>query len=122
MTDAASTSTAAPVAAPDPRAEALRRVLADVATLAGQPDAGQPRSRASDLAVRVLQIDPASRALQQVSDALNHASLDAAARGLAAEIRASSVDAPHADASIDERLLRGALSDALRAPRPRGTP
>jgi hypothetical protein len=112
----------------EPRVTALRRVLADVATLAAGDSLNA--SRASALAERVLRIDPSSRELQQVAAKLSDAatnidrrrvadarqSLDQSATAIAAALKASLLDAPvvAGDHSVGLDLLNGALTDALR--------
>ena len=126
LTDAARTTR--PPAGPEaePRVVELRRVLADVATLAGAPSLDA--AHASSLAERVLRVDPSSRELQQVSAALADASanigrgrtadarrlLDQSATTLAGALKANLLDAPAAPRAPGFDLLRGALTDALR--------
>ncbi len=114
----------------EPRVAELRRVLADIATLAGgdSNDGG----RASALAERVLRIDPSSRELQHVAETLSRAatdlgrgrttearrSLDQSATAIAATLKGSLLDAPAGVGaqSVSLDVLGGALVDALRRP------
>jgi hypothetical protein len=135
LTDAARDTRPAVELEPNARVTSLRRVLADIASLAGtRPLSSNSASRASSLAANVLRIDPSSKPLQDASALLARASdaltkgnvndsrdaLDRAATGVAAVLRSELLDAPSARRSADLDRLSGALSDALR--RPRGTP
>jgi hypothetical protein len=125
LTDAARDTHPVTTAELDPRAFALRRELANVATLAGSSSRDAPSARL--VAERVLQIDPASRELQQVSEWLTDAAaaidrgrtgdalrlFDQGTTSLAAMLRASLSDAPPSrSAELD--VLSGALKDAQR--------
>ena len=116
----------------EPRVIALRKTLADAAALAGDTAvSAQASARAAQLAQSVLQIDPASVALQRVADVLNNAAasmaagrvsesqalLDQAAVGIAAEVRSALALAPPAAPALETRRVSGALNDALRGPR-----
>ncbi|MGH7615669.1 MAG: hypothetical protein ACREPM_00400, partial [Gemmatimonadaceae bacterium] len=112
----------------EPRVVELRRVLADVATLAGAR--ASDAARASSLAERVLRIDPSSHELQQVAARLSEAStdlarghpldarraLDQSATALAGALRSGMLDAPSTSPTATD-LLNGALTDALRRSR-----
>jgi len=118
-------------AAANPRITALRRILADVATLSADPNrsTGAGAARASALAEQVLRLDPATPAWRDAAAALTRAAaalasngpaaaaqveLDRAAAGLAALARAELPADPvvRPNAALDE--LAGALTDALR--------
>jgi hypothetical protein len=122
-----------PAAAPEPPAaiEALRKLLARMATAAAQN--GHDRAATlTTIAEDCVRADPASAPLRDVATALtqaateattagsDHPALDKAATALAAIIRASSQDAPAA-ASADLRRLNGALADAAKSSRSGGS-
>jgi hypothetical protein len=112
----------------------LRRLLTDIAALAGSRERGpSAASRAATLAERVLRVDPSSRTLQDASSQLSAAatslgandaarareSLERASASVIAVLRGELPAAPHRSPSIEEARLGGAFVDALRAGRPR---
>jgi hypothetical protein len=115
----------------EPRVNALRTALADVAALAGDPAGREGSARAAHVAQSVLQIDPASVGLQRVAELLNNAAaalangrvsesqalLDQAAVSIAAEVRSALALAPPAAPALETRRVQGALSDVLRGTR-----
>jgi hypothetical protein len=120
-----------PVAEPStsPRVLALRRALAQIAelsALASTPAGASSAGRAATIAQDVLRVDPAATTLRDVATLLTQASaeltagrpagdtLDRAAIGLAAAIRAGMAAAPPPPPTEDLRRLNGALADALR--------
>ncbi len=139
LAEARSDRRSAPTPPADARGTALRRALADIATVAHERTKANGADASSSvllsaLAERVLRIDPSSFALQQVSAQLSDASasmaraqrtathrnaeqqhLDRATAGLADVLRrdAPSV-APNTESFAGSRL-GGALGDALRA-------
>jgi hypothetical protein len=134
LTDAASDRSPAVTGAPDARADALRRVLADVTSLAASlTTADAPRS-AGMLAERILRIDAtapdaraAAAALTSVVDARAagrapdvRESLNRAATALTALVRRSLLDAP-SEANAAERVRLDGATDAARR-RARGLP
>jgi hypothetical protein len=120
---------------PDTRVTSLRRVLADIATLAGarQFDAAGA-VQASSLATATLRVDPSSKSLQDASALLARVStaitsgrsdnarnlLDSAAAGVATSLRSELPEASARGPAVGLDRLNGALNDALR--RPRGIP
>jgi hypothetical protein len=119
----------------DSRSTALRRVLADVAGLGSTSD-GDASARASELAARVLRIDPSATALHAIADQLNAAatalasrrtddarrSLDRATTALATELRSGLPSSPGSSPNVDDARMSGALADALRRANPGGRP
>jgi hypothetical protein len=120
-----------PIAEPtaNPRIDALRAALADIAEVAGgEPSDVEISARVSGIAERVLRVDPSSEALQRVSAQLtdvagalasgraeaSRAALDSAALGLAAVVRSELIKAPRGGTRSDVGRLEGALIDALR--------
>jgi hypothetical protein len=129
MTDAATDVRSSADPQMNPRVVALRRSLSGVATLAGEPAFGADASaEASALAVRVLQADPSSKALQEAAGRLTAAaadigrgrsaearvSLDRAATALSGVLRSGMNDAPAGSARPTDSRVSGALTDALR--------
>jgi hypothetical protein len=107
--------------APPPRTAALRRLLADTATLAGDLQAGaNPGGRGAELAQRLLQVDPASAALSEIATVLaapgplTPAALDRVTATLAAMVRADLGAAPARTADPELAALEGALADETR--------
>jgi len=121
-----------PLAENSTRVVALRGVLAGVAellrTTKAEPGATQ---RASELAERVLRVDPSAKPLQEIASRLNEAAaaygqsngrdagraLQSAAVGLTAMLRAELVTAPTLTRAFGTERLDGAFTDALRAAR-----
>jgi len=114
---------------PEPRVVALRRILAEVAALAGTPDAGAGQAAtALRIAETVLRTDPSAEPLRDVAARLTDAAnalragrpnesaraLDEAAALLTTVLRSDFGDAPAQPASPLARRLGGALADALR--------
>jgi hypothetical protein len=107
--------------APPPRAAALRRLLADTAALAGALRAGvNTGARATELAQRLLQVDPASAEIAEIATllaapgSLTPASLDRVTAALAALVRADLGAAPASGADPERAALEGALADEQR--------
>ena len=112
-----------------PRADALGRALTEVAALAGRTDLARPQAAAiDDIAARLLRADPASDAWRRIASMLTRAgaalraddaraardALIEAAAALAAALGADVAGAgPAADDSARNRLMHGALADAL---------
>ena len=134
LTDARSDRRVTVTPPPDARGAALRRVLADIATVAresgkvrGADASGSARFGA--LAEVVLRVDPSSKVLQKVSSRLSEAStsmasarpteaqqqLDSATVALAAVLRSNAPSVAPAVSTFSHRELGGALGDALRA-------
>jgi hypothetical protein len=127
LTDASRDQRPAAEPSAEPRVIALRRALADVSALSS--DSGLEPRGPSDLATRVLRIDPSSRDLQQVAERLGEVSsalvrgrtsdarrlLDQTATSIATFLRSSLPDAPRTR-SADLDALSSALGDALRKP------
>jgi hypothetical protein len=134
LTDAASDRSPAVTAEPDARADALRRVLADVTSLAAAPTAADAPRAAGLLAERILRIDAtapdaraAAAALASVADAgaagrapAAREALDRAATALTALVRRGLQDAPGQAATAERSRLDGATDAARR--RARGLP
>lgn len=127
LTDAASTTDAPTPLRSNAKAEALRRLLAQVTQLTASP----ARASVATLAERALRIDPSDKGLQAIAAGLTKAAdgfgsgrasdgaraLDQAATALASMVAG---DAPRATPEVrgaEARRLRGRLADALR-----GTP
>ncbi|MEP6765245.1 MAG: hypothetical protein ABJB66_13080 [Gemmatimonadaceae bacterium] len=114
------------------RVVALRGALAGIAELlavnTGRTDAS---ARASELAERVLRVDPSAKPLQAIATQLNEAaahfgklqtdnarhSLELAAVSLTSTLRAEIIAAPQQSRSFDGDRLDGAIADALRGAR-----
>ena len=115
----------------DLRVTALRQSLASIATIAGSAQGDGNAADVSNLAQRVLQVDPSSKPLQDVATLLDDAAaafgagrtsdartgLDRAATALAAALRTDVLSAPSRAPSIESSVLQGALTDALRRAR-----
>jgi hypothetical protein len=104
-------------AAPNPRVQAARAALAELASLAAQPpQARRDSSRAAALAQTLIAIDPSSSAMRDVAGAVTAFDFERATLAVAAFVRELSP----ADAArpLDAELaaLAGALADALRHP------
>ena len=121
---------------PVPQAEnserivALRGALSGVAELLGTAKvAADAPQRASELAERVLRVDPSAKPLQEIASQLNEAAaaygnlkasdaaraLESAAVALTDVLRADLVTAPARTPAFGTQRLNGALTDALRA-------
>jgi hypothetical protein len=110
---------------PDPKLAALRRAVANIATLAGSPSWNAVE--AQNIGEEILRADASSKPLQEAAALLASASssmakknenearsfLDRAATRIAAVIRVDLAPAPRISASSLDRL-GGALGDALR--------
>ncbi|MEP6835663.1 MAG: hypothetical protein ABJB74_19910 [Gemmatimonas sp.] len=121
-----------PLAESSTRVVALRNVLAGVAELLG---AAKPEhnatQHASELAERVLRVDPSAKPLQEIASRLNEAAaaygksntrdatraLETAAVALTEVLRADLVTAPAVSRAFGTERLDGALTDALRSAR-----
>lgn len=128
--------TVSPVPAPESssRVLALRAVLASVAELSSGARAVPASTRASEMAERVLRVDPGDKSLQEIAGYLNDAaaafgnrqdnvasqSLDRAAVALTASLRIDLPAAPIMRGSPASNRLQGALNDALREARQGG--
>ncbi|MGV3708790.1 MAG: hypothetical protein ACO1Q7_08110 [Gemmatimonas sp.] len=144
LLDAGRDVRALPVGEHSERLVALRRVLAGIAELASQssPSALASASpvassqQASELAERVLRVDPSAKPLQSIAAQLNEAaaalgkanataaraSLDKAAVALTETLRGDLVTAPASARSLSADRLNGALRDALRRGSRTGAP
>lgn len=114
----------APTPAETPRLNALRSVLADIASLTARTDA----EAASAAAMAVLRIGPAAEPLRAIAADLDAAAaamsngrtqdadalLNRAALALAAHVRAETGRGVAAPPSLRSSRVRGALTDALR--------
>jgi hypothetical protein len=115
------------------RVVALRRVLSDLAALAGEKSLTPANATTTSvIAERLLRIDPSSKALQTVAtdvssaatamtehnDRAAHDALDRASTGIVTALRGDLLDAPSAAKSESDLQLNGALVDALRSRRP----
>jgi hypothetical protein len=104
----------------------LRKILADVASLAGSSGTG---SDIAGLAQRVIRVDPSDTTLQRAASRLEAAAGEVHARGMTADARSALDDAatiladalrlrlPRDIAPVESpalRRLRGALGDAMR--------
>lgn len=129
LTDAVRDARPAPEPELSARVVALRRVLADVASLAGQRQLDRDASaRAALLAEQVLQVDASAKALQDVAARLTaaasasdkgddkraRAALDDASAGLVAALHRELPDAPMTTVDPAAARMNGALADALR--------
>jgi hypothetical protein len=127
LTDAIRDERSSPEPAVDARTVELRRALSDIASVAGRSTFDDSSAaRLALVAERVLRVDAGSKPLQDVARIVNEAShhaaagdgartrrsLDQAAGGLAAVLRAAFIDAPRPDRSLDGAQLAGALRDA----------
>jgi hypothetical protein len=104
-------------AAPNPRVQAARAALAELASLAAQPpEARRDSGRAATLAQALIAIDPSSSAMRDVAGAVTAFDFERATLAVAAFVRElSPADAaPPLDADLS--ALAGALADALRHP------
>ena len=121
-----------PIAEVNARVVALRRALAGVAELsASNGNLADASARASELAERVLRVDPSAKALQAIAKSLNEVglafgnsqlddarrSLEKAAVNLTTILRAEVITAPQRTRSFEADRLDGALADALRGAR-----
>jgi hypothetical protein len=108
---------------------ALSRALANLASIAGEPRLTTTSGgKLSDLAQRVLQVNPSLSPLQAASASLSEAasavargredaartSIDQAATAIASVLRNSAPASAGTRPGPDERMLSGALTDALR--------
>jgi hypothetical protein len=129
LTDAARTERPSPNPAADPTVTALRRSLAEIASLSGARRTDATTSAtASSLAEAVLRVNPSDPALQSVAAVLDSAAraggsggralareqLDRAATALASAVRKSLLSAPIGRVGNTVDRLNGALVDALR--------
>jgi hypothetical protein len=120
-------------AAPENATVALRRALSDVAMLSGNAELGADEAAvATDIAQRVLRVDPSAVALQNVAAGLTAAAaamtrpgaadararLDSAALALSTAVRRVLVRAPLQLPSFVAQRLGGVMSDVAR----RGAP
>ncbi|HUF49492.1 MAG TPA: hypothetical protein VMN60_01580 [Longimicrobiales bacterium] len=116
------------VADTDPARDALRRALADVASLASARATEAAAAEAARLAQAVLRVDPSSQPLQNVAGSLSaaadaladgsaataRAALDQAITGLTAFVRPALPVAPGPRRTLRAEQLDGALADMLR--------
>lgn len=108
-------------AAPNPRVQAARAALTELASLAAAPDqARRDGARVTALAQSLIAIDPSSPALRDVAGAVTAFEFERATLMAAAFVRdLSPAGATAMDADLS--ALAGALADALRHPQvPRG--
>jgi hypothetical protein len=127
LTDAVREQRAAPEPVLDAKTTELRRALADIASISALPKFNDSSAtQLSAIAERILRVDAASKALQDVarivSDASRdatggnasqtHAELDRAASALSTALRTAFIDAPSRAGSFDASQLAGALRDA----------
>ncbi|MEP6779797.1 MAG: hypothetical protein ABJC26_07905, partial [Gemmatimonadaceae bacterium] len=121
-----------PLGEANARVVALRGALAGIAELSGgRTVRGDASALASELAERVLRVDPSSKPLQAIAAQLNEAasyfgksqtdnarrSLQQAAVNLTSTLRAEVITAPQQQRSFDADKLDGAIVDALRGAR-----
>ncbi|HET9267028.1 MAG TPA: hypothetical protein VFO31_02640, partial [Vicinamibacterales bacterium] len=110
---------AAGQAAPNPRAQAARAALTELAAMAAQPDqARRDSARIAALAQDLIAIDPSSPALRDVAGAVTAFEFERATLMVAAFVRDLSPSAAAAPMDADLSALAGALADALRHPQP----
>ncbi|MEO7087028.1 MAG: hypothetical protein ABI442_13885 [Gemmatimonadaceae bacterium] len=130
LTDAARDIESSAEPAASSRVVALRRVLSEVATIAGTKTlTSSNASAASAIAERALRVDPSSKTLQEASSLLAAAAdaiagkherdarerLDRASSAIVAALRTDLLDAPTNVAGANDARLSGALVDALRS-------
>ena len=110
---------AAGQAAPNPRAQAARAALTELAAMAAQPDqARRDSARIAALAQDLIAIDPSSPSLRDVAGAVTAFEFERATLMVAAFVRDLSPSAAAAPMDADLSALAGALADALRHPQP----
>jgi hypothetical protein len=129
LSEAASAARQPPAVPVSPRVDVLARAITEVAALSGRSDLGRAHAANVDaLAADLLRVDPASEAwrsiaatLDRVSAALRQndtpaarAALEGAASALAAALRGELAAAGAAPDAARDRMLGGALADALR--------
>ena len=112
----------------DPRTDAMRRLLADIAAMSSSDSAAAHGARASDAALRLLRADPGSDTLRRLAarvqefararPSLTPASVNARVDSLLTDVRALVASAlptmPGARASGELARLEGTLRDAQR--------
>jgi hypothetical protein len=114
----------------DAASVSLRRALATLASIAGEVRLNAASgAQLSELAQRVLQVNPSLPVLQSASTALSsaassatagretnaRAAIDQATTAIANVLRSGAAGGAVTQPATDERMLRGALTDALRA-------
>ena len=106
-------------APPNPRVQAARAALAELASLAAQPpQARRNSSRAAALAQTLIAIDPSSSAMRDVAGAVTAFDFERATLAVAAFVRELSPADAARPLDADLAALAGALADALRHPQP----
>ena len=102
-------------APPNPRVEAARAALAELASLAAQPpQARRDANRVAALAQTLIAIDPSSSAMRDVAGAVTAFEFERAALAVAAFVRELSPADAASPLDADLAALAGALADALR--------
>ena len=106
-------------APPNPRVQAARAALAELASLAAQPPQARRNSgRAAALAQTLIAIDPSSSAMRDVAGAVTAFEFERATLAVAAFVRDLSPAGAAPRLDPDLAALAGALADALRHPQP----
>jgi hypothetical protein len=114
------------------RTAALRIALRDLAVVANQPMDARTAAGLSAIALRVLQIDPSAKPLQDAAAKLDgaardatasrsreaRAAIDTAATAIASVARASLPIAPSTAPPIEDAVTAGGFADALRGRHP----
>jgi hypothetical protein len=108
-------------AEPNPRVQAARSLLAELAALAVQSNQKERNSgHAAPLAQRAIAIDPSSSAMRDVAEAITALDFERATLAVAAFVRQLSPADAARPSDPDLAALAGALADALRHSQPRG--